>query len=113
MHKRTKALQPTKDAKDAAWERDRGRCVWCEHTGIRTGFPGLPEAHFIPRSKSGLGIEQNILTLCRPCHDRFDNGKKEYRDYMRKYFRSYLKAHYPGWDEKKLVYRRFDNDPNE
>ena len=108
MHKRTKALRISEETKDRVWERDRGRCVWCAHTGNWSGWPGLPEAHFIPRSKSGRGIEENILTLCRPCHDLFDNGKAEDRETMRIYFRKYLKSKYPDWDESKLIYRRFD-----
>ena len=65
MNERTKACAISKATKDAVYKRDRGQCVLC-------GKPGLPEAHYIPRSKGGLGIEQNIVTLCRPCHDLMD-----------------------------------------
>lgn len=106
MHKRTKALRISEETKDKVWERDRGRCVWCAHTGNWSGWPGLPEAHFIPRSKSGLGIEQNILTLCRPCHYAFDRGL--FKDEMTTYFRKYLQSKYPDWDEKKLYYHKED-----
>ena len=79
--------------------RDNGLCVYC-------GRPGLPEAHFIPRSKGGLGIPQNILTLCRSCHDAFDHGTKRDREGMREYFREYLMSVYPDWKEENLVYRK-------
>ena len=81
--------------------RDNGRCVYC-------GLPGLPEAHFIPRSKGGLGIPQNILTLCRSCHDAFDHGPKREREGMREYFREYLSSKYENWSEDALVYHKED-----
>lgn len=72
-------------------------CLWC-------GSPrGQPNAHFIPRGKLGMGIEENILTLCWDCHMRFDyhdDGK------MKQYFKEYLQSKYPAWDESKLVYRK-------
>jgi len=91
--------------KDAVWERDEGRCVACRVLD-KTGWQPYPEAHFIPRSKGGLGIEENILTLCRPHHHQFDQGTKHQRDKMRELFRAYLMTKYPHWDESKLYYRR-------
>ena len=63
--RRTKALEIPRKVKIAVFERDNERCILC-------GSNGLPEAHYIPRSKGGLGIEQNIVTLCRECHRRYD-----------------------------------------
>lgn len=98
MKKRTKALMIRKDVKDRVWERDNHCCVYC-------GNPyANPEAHFIPRSQGGLGIEENILTLCRECHHKFDQSPK--RLHMRRFFESYLKSLYPDWDEERLVYRK-------
>ena len=61
--KRTKALAISPEVKERVYERDNGRCIWC-------GGRGIPNAHYIPRSLSGLGCEQNILTLCPACHRR-------------------------------------------
>jgi 5-methylcytosine-specific restriction endonuclease McrA len=97
VSKRTQALMIHPETRIAVTLRDNGLCLWC-------GRPGRPEAHFIPRSQSGLGIEQNILTLCRPCHDRFDFSPD--RERMRIFFMNYLKRKYPNWDEKNLVYRK-------
>lgn len=97
--KRAKALSISDTTRWAVNERDHGRCVYC-------GNPGLPEAHYIPRSKGGLGVEQNILTLCRKCHDRFDNGPRMVRDGMKEFFAEYLQSHYPDWDETKLIYHK-------
>lgn len=80
--------------------RDGGICVYC-------GMPGLPEAHFIPRSRGGLGVPENILTLCRDCHKKFDHGGRYEREGMREFFADYLKNIYPDWDEEKLIYRRY------
>lgn len=98
MRKRTNALAISKKVKDVVWERDCHCCVWC-------GSPyAAPEAHFIARSQGGLGIEENILTLCRECHRRYD--QTWHREMMRKFFREYLMSRYPGWDEYNLIYRR-------
>lgn len=100
MKKRTKALAIPKEVKERVWERDGGCCVWC-------GSPqAAPNAHFIARSQGGLGIEENILTLCFDHHREFDQGSKGQREWMKIYFRGYLKARYPDWDEDKLIYRR-------
>lgn len=73
-------------------------CIWC-------GAPyAEPEVHFIPRSQGGLGIEENILTLCRRCHFRFDHTAD--RAEMQAYFRKYLRSKYPGWCEARLIQNR-------
>ena len=94
------ALQPSESVKSAVWRRDGGLCVWCKRRGI-------PEAHYISRHDSGLGVEENILTLCRECHEKFDRGTPEERERMGEYFHAYLTACYPDWDESKLIYRRY------
>jgi 5-methylcytosine-specific restriction endonuclease McrA len=98
MSKRTKALAIPKEVKARVWERDGGCCVYC-------GSPlAAPVAHYIARSHGGLGIEENILTLCGACHRRYDQSTD--RRSMREYFREYLQSKYPEWDETKLFYRR-------
>lgn len=98
MRKRTKAMAISKAVKDRVWERDGHCCIWC-------GSPyAAPEAHFIARSQGGLGAEENILTLCRECHRRYDQSR--HRQIMRGFFEEYLKGKYPEWDKSKLIYRR-------
>jgi len=97
--KQAKAHAITPETKREVYERDGGICIWC-------GRVGLPEAHYISRSKGGLGIPQNILTLCRPCHDRYDNGSRRDRENMKYRFREYLSNIYPDWDEQNLIYRK-------
>jgi len=99
MSERTKACMISKKTKSIVYDRDKHCCIFC-------GSPyAMPEAHFIPRSLGGLGVPENILTVCRPCHDKFDRGTREERDEMREYARDYLKAHYPDWDEDSLYYK--------
>lgn len=105
--KRTKALDISPAVKKRVWERDGGCCVLC---GSRVNC--MPNAHFIPRSQGGLGIEQNVVTLCTPmsenqCHRRFDFGGEEERSAIRAVLKAYLQSQYPGWSEKELVYRKW------
>lgn len=97
--RRAKALQISSYVKLIVNRRDEGLCVYCHK-------PGNPEAHFIPRSKGGLGVPQNILTLCRSCHDQYDNGPRELRDGMRESFRDYLCSKYDDWSEENIIYRK-------
>ena len=97
--KRAKALAIDTKTKRLVHDRDGGLCVNCRR-------PGNPEAHYIPRSMGGLGCEENILTLCRNCHDLFDNGCREVREEMRGRFAAYLASFYDGWDEENLIYRK-------
>ena len=96
MHKRTRALDISAQVKRRVLERDE-YCVWC-------GRAGAPNAHYISRAQGGLGIEENILTLCNDCHRRYDQTTD--RPLMREYFREYLRGKYPDWDENKLIYRK-------
>lgn len=96
---RSKACDITQAVKKAVWERDGERCIVC-------GNPqAMPNAHFIPRSKGGLGIEQNIVTLCLNCHFKYDNTveRPNYRDYIKNYLQSKYGAE---WSEEKLVYKK-------
>lgn len=101
--KRAKATQISTKVKTAVYDRDNGLCVVC-------GRPGYPNAHYIPRSAGGLGIEENIVTLCMECHDRFDFGDGETMAGIGDRIREYLMEHYPEWDEEKLVYRKYGGE---
>ena len=98
MHRRTKALAITKTVKKHVVKRDDGLCIFCHK-------PGLPEAHFISRAQGGLGIEENILTVCRPCHDLLDNSQA--RGMMLQIAEAYLREHYSDWDKENLVYHKY------
>lgn len=99
---RAKACQiPTKVKKKVA-ERDSEdgylQCVICGSN------QGLPEAHYIPRSEGGLGIEENIFTACRECHREFDSGDWNTKQALREMVSEHFKKFYPDWSEEMLVY---------
>lgn len=98
MNRRTKELAISKKVKMTVWERDRHRCILC-------GSPSaMPSAHYISRAKGGLGIEQNIVTLCFNCHRRLDQTT-ERKELLLKVKR-YLNRFYPGFDDEKRIYHK-------
>ena len=72
----------------------------------------MPNAHYIPRSKGGLGIEQNIVTLCtemtlNKCHRKYDFGTKKEREEIGKKIKNHLKSKYDNWNEEDLYYKKW------
>ena len=103
--KRALALDIPPEVKERVWWRDSRQCVYCGRYGAYV----FPDAHYIPRSKGGLGIEENVLTLCRMCHDRYDNGDILERQTMKLRFKEYLSVWYPEIDyntETQLKYHK-------
>ena len=99
MHRQTRATDIPPEVKRAVWERDGRCCVLC-------GSPyAAPNAHVAARSHGGLGIEENIVTLCPVCHERYDNGRE--RPYLREELLRYLRDRYPGWTESRVVYQKY------
>lgn len=97
MYKRTKSLQILPAVKRAVHDRDGGCCILC-------GRPGDPTAHYISRAQGGLGIEENVVTLCGGCHRRYDQTAD--RAWMRDRIAAYLRTQYPDWEEGNLVYHK-------
>ena len=98
MNKRSRQTDIPKKVKDEVWERDGKCCVLC-------GTPyAMPNAHFISRAQGGLGIPQNIVTLCKNCHYMYDQTTK--REEIRKDLAEYLESQYPDWRETNLVYQK-------
>lgn len=63
--------------------------------------------HYIPRSKGGLGIEQNGALGCQYHHSMLDNGHQGRRVEMLEMFKGYLQSHYDNWNEEELYYRKW------
>lgn len=104
--RRAKATEIPWAVKMAVWERDNGCCVVCGNN-----YNVMPNAHYIPRSRGGLGIEQNIVTLCtelteNKCHRKFDFGTQIEREYIGGKIKEYLKSKYPDWNEADLYYKK-------
>ena len=100
--KRSKATDIPAKVKKIVYERDNGLCVIC-------GKSGVPNSHYIKRSKGGLGIPENIVTMCIECHNEYDNGlNKERVKLIQAKVKSYLKRQYgTSWNEDNLIYKKW------
>lgn len=108
MHTRTKALGITIRVKEEVAERDSFDgwpcCILCGSPAPVNNRLAFSCAHYINRAQGGLGVEENVLTLCPGCHYRFDQTTD--REMLKPFFGRYLKEHYPDWDEKNLYYKK-------
>ena len=98
MNKRTKALDISPRVKNVVYARDNGLCILC-------GSPGAPNAHYISRGQSGLGVEQNVVTLCSDCHRAYDQTAQ--RESYRREIENYLRAKYENWGDMCLTYKKY------
>lgn len=94
-------------------ERDRGECIFCKMMYKMEGSTEFSRniksiMHYIPRSKNGLGIEQNGATGCEYHHHMLDNGAEGNRKEMMEIFKTYLQSFYPDWNEENLVYDKWN-----
>lgn len=104
--KKTVPTEISFDVKMKVLKRDNGKCVVC---GSRYNVEA--NAHYIPRSEGGMGIEENIVTLCNnesenKCHHKFDFGSDEERKELGNKIEEYLKSKYPGWSREKVIYKK-------
>ena len=98
MHKQTKATAIPTRVKEAVYERDGRCCILCGRNN------GEPVAHVVRRSQGGMGIEQNIVTLCPSCHRAFDEGSR--RTALYACIVGYLKTKYPDWKRENMIYKK-------
>lgn len=96
--RRSKACDIPQKVKQVVWERDNHCCIYCGRTYA------MPSCHYISRAFGGLGIEQNIVTLCADCHHNTDNSSM--RPIMLEFIRDYLKSKYKDWNEQDLIYKK-------
>ena len=98
----------TLNVKTAVAERDSVEgypcCVFCGAPAPVSRPWAFSCAHYIGRAQGGLGVEENILTLCPACHYKYDQTIA--RDSMREFFREYLQSKYEGWNEASLVQKK-------
>lgn len=98
--KRTKELAISKNTKLIVYQRDGGKCIFCDAPVTWN----LANSHFIKRSHGGLGIEQNIFCACAECHHEFDDTIN--RNQMLPIARKHLQSKYMDWNEEDLVYKK-------
>lgn len=105
---RTNALSIPRRVKVAVAERDSVEgwpcCILCGCPAPTQNPLAFSCAHYVARSQGGLGIEENILTMCPKCHQQYDNTPQ--RSALRPILARYLREHCEGWDESKLTYRK-------
>lgn len=102
MSKRSKACEISQKVKEIVWNRDEQKCIYCGRYVPKT----CANAHYIKRSQGGLGIEQNIVTLCPECHYQEDHGLNT--KLYEKHIENYLKGIYgANWDKFKLIYKKY------
>lgn len=102
MSKRSNACAISLKTKEIVWKRDNHRCIYCKkHVSIT-----FANAHYIKRSQGGLGIEENVVTLCPECHYQEDFGQNT--KYYEQYIENYLKGIYgANWSKEKLIYKKY------
>lgn len=99
MSRQSEATAIPERVRRIVYYRDNGKCIIC-------GEKGIPNAHYIRRSQGGLGIEENIVTLCIKCHHDYDNGfhRREIGDYISEY----LDKFYPDFPDEKRRYNKYE-----
>lgn len=107
MKDRTTALGIPRRVKGAVAARDSVEgwpcCILCGRPSPTSNPLAFSCAHYISRAQGGLGIEENILTLCWSCHQEFDGDR---RRELRPILARHLRESYDGWDESKLTYQK-------
>ena len=101
MNNRTKATSIPKKVREEVYARDKG----CIITGSRYN---LTLAHYIPRSKGGLGIKENLVTLSLLMHHEMDNGKNSLE--IKEKVRVYLNRLYPEFTDEMRIYDKWRNE---
>lgn len=115
MHRQTELTRIRASVKAAVARRD---CANGPATCILCGAPGGPHCHVVRRSQGGMGVVENIVTLCGPCHYAFDEGIGlerlrplgfETRQDIEDYIIGYLKSFYPDWTRESVTYHKWED----
>lgn len=103
----------TREVAERVADRDGHVCLFCRlgfhmecHSDMLLGIPDI--MHYINKSQGGLGVEENGVLGCRYHHGLLDNGHLGLRDKMLAMMKEHLRQQYPDWNEKELVYKKWD-----
>ena len=84
-------MKLNKKVRQAVLERDNGRCQRC-------GNIAVDEHHILYKSLGGDEKEENLICLCRSCHDQAHaNGKEMFIELL-----ELQRRRYPGLTRKDL-----------
>ena len=104
---RTDALSIPREVKLRVAKRDSVDgwpcCILCGRPAPSRNVLSFSCAHYISRAQGGLGIAENILTLCPVCPLEYDGTE---RNNLRPILRRYLREHYDDWNEDALTYKK-------
>lgn len=111
MKKRARKAEFTAKARRAIENRDEC-CIFCKigyymEKADWMDCKVLSIMHYIPRSRGGMGIEQNGALGCQYHHTMLDNGNTGRREEMLGIFREYLMQQYADWNEEELKYDKW------
>lgn len=98
---KVQALKISTTTYNKVLERDNYACVLCLMLGKhpnRKDHNILECHHYINKSHLGMGIEQNLVMLCKQHH----LTETKYRNEIKKY----LMSKYDNWNEEDLVFRK-------
>ena len=108
--KKSKATDIPMSVKKKVFERDKGRCVVCGNA-----YNVMPNAHIVPRTQNGLGIETNVVTMCTPlttnrCHQKYDQGTQKEREEIDRIVVAYMKSIYgDSWCKEDQIYKKWSD----
>lgn len=96
---RSRACDISTKVRNEVLDRDSHNCIFCHANTF------LTIAHYLPRSKGGLGIKENLTTACWNCHMELDQGTNRtmYRDMQK----AYLDALYPNFTDEERKYHKW------
>lgn len=97
MRNETKATAISPAVKRIVWERDGHQCIICQ----RYAPIAWACAHVVRRSQGGMGVEENVVTLCPVCHKEADEGKDAKK--LQSQIVGYVSDIYPGWSREKVT----------
>ena len=87
--------------RETVLNRDNKRCVICG-----SNFNLQLHHCFVNRSHGGLGVKENLVTLCCQCHFYADNGLPKQKIAVDNVIEGYMRSKYPNLDKSILRYRK-------
>jgi len=98
---RKEATSISPQVRETVLKRDNHRCIVCG-----SNFNLQLHHCFVNRSHGGLGVKENLVTLCCQCHFYADNGKAIHKSAIDNVIDGYMKSKYPKLDKSILSYRK-------
>lgn len=114
MSTRAKAIEVTERTKKRVLERQNYLSI----SGTSLTVRSVEYHHVVPRSKSGVGYEWNIVAMTSEEHRLYHDhqpikvyGRERYTwEEFDTLMRNHLKIHYPNWSEKGCKYQKYKEE---